>query len=380
LKEGESVPCEKVEALPHETKPPARYTEASLTAKLEEEGIGRPSTYASILGKLSDGRFARRDGKTLIPTYIAFAVVEFLEKYFPNLIDLKFTARMEDDLDKIAEGKENKVTYLHDFYRREGAFKDQVENGDSTIKPDDVRQVHLEEFEGILRVGRYGAYVQIGEGDNAISVNIPDSIPPADLSIARVTELAEEKARGPVSLGKHPETGEDIYIMKGRFGPYVQQGEVSDDNPKPRRSSIPKNVAPEDLTLDKAVEMLALPRRIGTHPDDGEWVESGVGRFGPFVKHNKEYRSLGSPEEVFTVTLEQALALLKEPKGKRKGQAVLKELGAHPKTGENIQVLDGRYGPYIKAGKTNASLPKGLSPDELTMDKAVEIIAEKRAS
>jgi DNA topoisomerase-1 len=379
LKKGENVPCKSADAVFHETKPPARFTEASLVQKLEEEGIGRPSTYATILQKIADGRYARREGKTLIPTYMAFAVVSFLETYFPNMIDLKFTARMEDDLDEIAAGRRNKVTYLHDFYRKDGAFKDQVEDGERNIKPDAVRVVNLEDMEGVIRVGRYGAYAQFGDAEAPISVNIPDAIPPADLTMERLEKLLTEKTQGPQSLGTHPETGEEIYLLKGRFGPYLQLGEKSDDNPKPQTSSIAKNVNPDDITLEKAVEMLSLPRRVGKHPDDGEWVEAGLGRFGPFVRHNKEYRNLSSPSEVFTVTLEQALEVLKQPKGKRASAKVLKELGPHPKSGDVIQVFDGKFGPYIKMGKVNASLPKDLAVDNLTMEKAVELIAEKQA-
>lgn len=381
MKEGEKVPCTGADALDHETKPPSRFTEASLVQKLEEEGIGRPSTYATILGKISDGRFAKREGKTLIPTYMAFAVCGFLEKYFHDLVDLKFTARMEDDLDAIASGNGTKVNYLHEFYRKEGAFRDKVEIGDKTIEPDSVRVVELEDFEGTLRVGRYGAYAQLPGTDGELkTVNVPDSIPPADLSMERLAKLLEERERGPLSLGIHPESKLPIFLMKGRFGPYIQLGERTDDNPKPRTSSIPKGVDPETLGLEKAIEMLSLPRLVGPHPEDKVDIEAGIGRFGPFIKHGKEYRNLASPSEVFTVTLEDALKLLAEPKGKRRGPKVLRELGKDPKSGEEISILEGRYGPYVKLGKVNASLPKDLTPDDTTLEKALELINEKRAS
>lgn len=381
MKEGQKVACKGADALEHETKPPARFTEASLVQKLEEEGIGRPSTYATILGKIADGRFARREGKTLVPTYMAFAVCEFLETYFADLVDLKFTARMEDDLDSIAQGKASKVKYLHEFYRKEGAFKDQVESGDRTIEPEKVRVVNLEDMGATIRVGRYGAYAQIpGEDGELKTVNVPDAIPPADLSVERLAKLLEERERGPASLGEHPETGESIYLMKGRFGPYLQLGEKTDDNPKPRTASIPKSVDPENLSLEKAIEMLSLPRLVGKHPEDKQPIEAGVGRFGPFIKHNGEYRNLAAPSEVFTITLEQALLLLAEPKGKRRGAKVIRELGKDPSTGDEVSILEGRYGPYVKAGKVNASLPKTMKPEEVTLEKAVELIKEKRAS
>lgn len=398
LKEGEDLPCKSVDALSHETKPPARYTEASLTAKLEEEGIGRPSTYASILQKIADGRFAKKEGKALIPTYVAFAVVEFMENHFPDLINLGFTADMEGDLDKIAEGREDKVNYLHNFYRKDGAFKDQVESGETNIDGEVSKIVHLEDFDGVLRVGRYGAYAQFGENDDIVTVNIPDSIPPAELTPERVQDLLKAKTEGPKVLGNHPETGEKIYVLNGRFGPYLQLGgfddekEKTEEKPKkakgkkvakekPKRASIPKNLSPDDVTLEQAVQMLSLPRRLGKHPDDGEWVEAGEGRFGPYVRHNKDYRPLESKDEIFTVSLEKALELLAQPKARGgRTKKVLKDLGKHPSTGEEIQVLDGRYGPYVKAGKTNATIPKGVEPGDLTLEKAVELIAEKRAS
>lgn len=380
LSEDENVPVDSVEPIRHETKPPARYTEASLVQKLEEEGIGRPSTYATVIQKVSDGRFSKKQGKSLVPTFMAFAVVNFLETYFPELVDLSFTARMEDDLDSIARGEGSKVDYLHEFYRRKGAFADQVESGEETIEPREVRAVPLEELDNItLRVGRYGAYAQIGEDGEEKTVNIPDTIPPADLTVAMVLELLEEREKGPEVLGEHPDSGEPIFIMTGRYGPYLQLGERSDDNKKPPTASVPKGTEPSEVSLEHAVKLLSLPRELGPHPDGGK-VEAAIGRYGPYVKHKKDYRNIPEEHDVFTIELEDALALLKEPKkGRRSRQKVLKDLGKHPDTGEAINVLDGRYGPYVKSGKTNASLPKGVKPDDMTLEKAVELIAEKRA-
>ncbi len=380
MEEGDEIPVDSVEPVGHETKPPARYTEASLVQKLEEEGIGRPSTYATVIQKVSDGRFSKKQGKSLIPTFMAFAVVNFLESYFPELVDLSFTARMEDDLDAIARGDGSKVDYLHDFYRREGAFKDQVETGEETIEPKKVRAVPLEELPDItLRVGRYGAYAEIEADDEKKTVNIPDTIPPAELSVEKVMELLAEREKGPDVLGEHPDEGTPILLMSGRYGPYLQLGERSDDNKKPKTASIPKGTDPEDVTLEQAVTLLSLPRELGKHPEDGKKVEAAIGRYGPYVKHKKEYRNIPDDKDVFSISIEEALELLKQPKGRRRSQKVLKELGEHPETGEAINVLDGRYGPYVKAGKTNASLPKGVKPDEMTLEKAVDLIAEKRA-
>lgn len=380
LAKGERVPCREVEAKFHETKPPARFTEASLVRKLEEEGIGRPSTYATILNKITDGRFGRKEGRTIIPTYLAFAVADFLDEYFPELVDLNFTARMEDDLDDIASGEQTKVQYLHDFYRRDGAFADQVRTGEDAIEPATVKVVDLgaDDLDATVRVGPYGAYAELPDGSK---VNISDEIAPADLTNEHLLEWKKEREKGPEVLGSHPETGDPIYLMTGRFGPYLQLGDREEGSKKkPKTASIPKSWDPDGLTLELAVQLLGLPRKLGKHPEDNKAIETAFGRYGPYVKHDKEYRSLQSEDEVFTITLEAALELLKQPKGRRRSsQKVLKELGNHPETGEELRVLDGRYGPYVKAGKTNASLPRGTTVDELTLEKAVELVEKKRS-
>ena len=379
MKKGDKVACSGVEAKFHETKPPARYTEASLVRKLEEEGIGRPSTYATILAKISDGRFGRKEGRTIIPTYMAFAVADFLDEYFPDLVDLNFTARMEDDLDEIAAGDRTKVDYLHEFYRRKGAFADQVASGDTVIDPTVVKVVDLgaDDLDATVRVGPYGAYAELPDGTK---VNLPDDLAPADITNAHLAELKVEREKGPEVLGEDPETGKPIYLMNGRFGPYLQLGDREEGSKKkPKTGSIPKTWDPASVTIDMAIQLLNLPRKLGKHPEDGKAIETAFGRYGPYVKHEKEYRSLNSEDEVFSLTLEQAIELLSQPKARRKSsQKVLKEIGKHPDTGEELQVLDGRFGPYVKAGKTNASLPRGMTVDELTLEKAAELVDKKR--
>ncbi len=379
LESGQQVNCDELEPLGHETKPPARFTEASLVKVLEEQGVGRPSTYASIMDKITyEERYARKKGRTLIPTYMAFAVTEFLEKHFPDLVDLQFTARMEHDLDEIAAGKGSKVDYLHEFYRRSGALADQVHEGEEKIDPGEARVVELEEFEATLKVGRYGPYVQLERDGEKKTVDVPDEIPPADLTMEHVEELLERREKGPEILGEHPETGELIFLMDGRYGPYFQLGERTEENKKPKTASVPKGKKPSEVELEEAVQLLELPRYLGDHPEDGKPVEAGIGRYGPFVKHKRNYRNLDSQDLVFTVTLDEALELLNKPKGRRR-RKVLKELGKDPDSGKEINVLDGRYGPYVKLGKTNASLPKGTKPEEMTLEKALELIEEKRA-
>ncbi len=378
LQKSETVKCKDVEAKYHETKPPARFTEASLVRKLEEEGIGRPSTYATIINKITDGRFGRKEGRTIVPTYLAFAVADFLDEYFPDLVDLNFTARMEDDLDDIASGERTKVEYLHDFYRRDGAFADQVRSGDDVIEPSTVKVIDLgsDDLDAIVRVGPYGAYAEFPDGSK---VNVADDIAPADLTQEHLLTWKEEREKGPEVLGEHPDTGQPIYLMNGRFGQYLQLGDREEGSKKkPKTGSIPKSWDPESLTLELAVQLISLPRTIGKHPDDGKPIVSAFGRYGPYIKHNKDYRSLESEDDVFNVTLEKALEMLKQPKGRRRSQKVLKELGKHPDSGEELNILDGRYGPYIKAGKTNVSLPKGTTVDEVTLEKAVQLVEEKR--
>ncbi len=379
VEKGDDVECKKVEPIGHETKPPARYTEASLVKKLEEEGIGRPSTYATIINKITDGRYGRKEGRTIVPTFTAFAVADFFSNYFPDLVDLKFTARMEDELDQIAAGKETKKDYLHEFYRKEGAFADKVEQGDEKIVPDDVKIVDLEELDSfVLKVGPYGPYAQL-ISDEARKVNVPEEIAPADLTEAQLTELLEAREAGPEVLGTHPDTGQNIYLMNGRYGHYLQLGDREEGSKKkPKTGSLLKTMEPDDVTLEIAVQLLSLPRELGKHPDDDKKIEAGIGRYGAFVRHNKEYRNLASEDLVFSVTLKEAIDLLKQPKGRRGStKKVLKDLGEHE--GESVQILDGRYGPYVKLGKTNASLPKGLKPEDCDMAKALELVEERKA-
>ena len=381
MEEGDEVECTGVEPIRHETKPPARFTEASLVKALEEAGVGRPSTYASIMSKITyDDRYARMQGKTLVPTYMAFAVTELLEEHFPGLVDVQFTARMEDDLDEIARGQGSKVDYLHSFYRATGAFSDQIDKGEDEIEPDEARVVHLADFPATLRVGRYGPYAQIEQDGETKTIDIPEEVPPADLKFEDVVEMLEKRERGPQSIGEYPETGDEMFLMNGRYGWYVQLGERTDDNKKPKTSSVPDHWDPENLTQEQAVKLLSLPRRLGEHPDDGKPIEVNNGRYGPYVRHKKDFRSLDGFDKLFTLELDEALEIFSEPKkGRRNKRRVLKELGKDPESGKEINVLDGRYGPYVKLGKTNASLPKGTDPDDMTLEKAMELIEEKRA-
>lgn len=375
---GDSVPCASIEPLSHQTKPPARYTEASLVKSLEEHGVGRPSTYATILTKITvDTNYARKKDKALVPTFLAFAVVDLLEKHFSNLVDPAFTARMEDDLDHIASGEGSKVGYLHAFYRAEDGFAKRIETQDKDIKPAEARIVRLEAFPAVMKVGRYGPYVQMEVDGEAKTLNVPATVCPADLDGAMLESMLQSGGDEPRELGPHPESGEMIMVKHGPYGPYVQLGEGGKGKSKPKRSAIPKWMAPDDVDHAVALRLLSLPTKLGTHPEDGKQVYVGLGRFGPYVRHDKEYRSLPSPEKLFEVSLDDAVEILKQPKGRKRGATVLRTLGDHPESGKPIEILEGRYGPYIKFGKKNVSLPKGSDVEAFTMEEAVALIATK---
>jgi DNA topoisomerase-1 len=383
LKSGDIAQLKNLEALSHETKPPARYTEASLVQALEKEGIGRPSTYASIISTIVDRGYVRKVSNALVPTFTGFAVVQFLEKHFGELVDYGFTSEMEASLDEIAEGERPWLPYLEKFYLGNQGLKTQIEHKEKKIDPDDSRSVHFEHLKGVdVRVGRFGPYaIKAGskDGEDESKASIPEDIAPADLSQQAVEEILAHQERGPQSLGKDPKTGLDIFVLLGRFGPYVQLGETPEDKKiKPRRASIPKGKEVSSVTLQDALHYLSLPRDLGKHPETGEIIVANIGRFGPYVVHQKDFRSLKKDDNVYTVSLERALELLSQPKKGRGGATMLKELGKHPDDGKAIEIYDGRYGPYVKHGRTNVSLPKDKDPQGLTLQEALDLIATKQ--
>jgi DNA topoisomerase I len=381
LKVGETLGLRTLEAIGHETQPPARYTEATLVRTLESEGIGRPSTYASIIGTIIDRGYVEAQGTQLVPTFIAFAVTGLLEKHFPRLVDTRFTARMEKQLDEIAEGDAEWLPYLREFFLGEDGLETRVKAGESEIDPREASTVHLENLPARVRIGKFGPFVEMGEGDGVVTASIPPGIPPADLSAQQVQDLVRSKTEGPEALGTHQETGESIFLLTGRFGPYVQLGEAKEKGDKPKRASLPKGMKPEEVTPEVASRLLSLPRTLGQHPGTGAEIQANIGRFGPYVVHEGDFRSLPPGVDVFTVDLTTALEILSQPKrGSRRSVEPLRELGAHPADGEPVLVMEGRYGPYVKHGGTNATLPKGVSPEAVTMDEAVRLLAEKEAA
>ncbi|NER28255.1 MAG: type I DNA topoisomerase, partial [Symploca sp. SIO1C4] len=280
LKVGDHPNCKALEAVGHETQPPARYTEASLVKTLESEGIGRPSTYASIIGTIIDRGYVQPQGNALVPTFTAFAVTGLLEQYFPNLVDNSFTSKMEQTLDEISTGEAQSLPYLQEFYLGEKGLETQVKEQESLIDPNQARTVELDNLDAKVRIGRYGPYIETENDDGRVSASIPKDLTPAELDPEQVETLLRQKTEGPDKLGFHPETGEPIYIMLGSYGPYVQLGEASEDNKKPKRASLTKGLTVENVTLEIAVGLLSLPRELGLHPETGCKIQAGLGRFG----------------------------------------------------------------------------------------------------
>ncbi|MCC5904893.1 MAG: type I DNA topoisomerase [Balneolaceae bacterium] len=380
MKEGESIELHELESISHETKPPARYTEATLVKELEKRGVGRPSTYANIISTIQDRGYAKGDGKTLIPTYTAFAVTGLLEEHFPHLVDSKFTSELEDKLDQIAGGNYDPVQYLDEYYKGEKGLKAQVEQQEDQIDPQKAKILNLpiEDLNGMqVHVGRFGPYVKVSSNGEDITTSLPVDLDPGELSASKIKELLKAEKDGPTSLGNHPEAGVPVYVLTGRYGPYVQLGEVSDDNKKPKRVSLLKGMKPADVDLDLAIRLLELPRTLGNHPETGKEIKAGVGRYGPFVLHDGTFKSLKKTDDVLEVGLDRAVELLKEKSKGRRGSSAIQDLGNHPETDQPVKVMDGRYGPYIKYGRKNISLPKGTEPEKVTMGDAVRLIEEK---
>jgi DNA topoisomerase-1 len=388
LREGDRPACEALEAQVHQTQPPPRFTEATLIRELEADGVGRPSTYATILGTILERGYAFKQGQALVPTFTAIAVTLLLEKHFHELVDIKFTARMEQTLDDIAEGKAEWLPYLEQFFKGEAGLLHQVAEKTKSIDPAEARRIELRGLDATVRIGRFGPYIEREGADNtATRVSVPQDIPPADLTRETIDSLIQQKQGGPTLLGHHPETGQPVYLLTGQYGPYVQLGDTADGAAKPKRVSVPRGVAPAAVTFQMALGLLSLPRLLGTHPETGAPVLAGLGRFGPFVVHDrgktgKDYRSLKAEDDVLTVTLERALELLAQPKrgrGRRATPSPARDLGPHPADGEAVQLFQGRYGPYLKHGSTTASIPPGKDPTTLSLAEAVDLLARRVA-
>ncbi|MBC7841585.1 MAG: type I DNA topoisomerase [Gemmatimonadaceae bacterium] len=399
---GDTPECRALDAVKHETQPPARYTEASLVKALEELGIGRPSTYASIMDTIQARGYVRQDGKALVPTFTAFAVTSLLEERIASLVDTQFTAKMEDQLDEIARGEQDQLSYLKQFFfgdKSHPGLKPMVEKSAADLKKEagGARLVKLEGVNADIRIGRYGPYVEVMEDGAPLRASLPSDMAPGDLTDELVQELLRNRQEGPPVIGTDPD-GVPIYMMSGEYGPYVQLGDVEEGSKtKPKRTSLPKGVTKENITIEIARGLVSLPRALGTHPESGNAIRASLGRFGPFVVHVKggeggkdEYRSIPATDDVLTIALPRALELFAQPKGRRGASSSvvtpLRELGAHPEDGRAVLVFDGRYGPYVQLGPNTsdrkakpirATLPNDLKPDAVTMAQAVQLLEAK---
>jgi DNA topoisomerase-1 len=394
LERGQKLDTRELEAKGHTTSPPARYTEPSLVARLEELGIGRPSTFASIMQTIQDRGYVWKKGNSLVPSFVAFAVVNLLEQHFAQLVDYQFTASLEEELDQIAGGTLQRVDWLTEFYFGGGG------RGDGGIaESGGLKQIvgqRLEEIDArgvnsiplratgpdgspvIARVGRYGPYLQAG-GDDGARVSIPEDLAPDELTAEKVEELLSAPSSDR-ELGIEPESGHPVVVKAGRYGPYVTTVVPEGSKDAPRTASLLASMAPETVTFEDALKLLTLPRTVGTAPD-GEEIQALNGRYGPYIKKGTDSRSVEGEEKLFTITLDEALAIFAQPKqhGRRAAAAPLKELGADPVTEGQVTVREGRFGPYVTDGETNASLRKGDDVETITIERAAELLADRRA-
>ena len=384
LREGQTLAASDMEADGHSTNPPARFTEASLTAKLEELGIGRPSTYAAIMGTIVDRGYVWKKGSALIPSFLAFAVIRLLEEHFSELVDYRFTARMEEYLDAIANGEAGRDAQLETFWRGgetdTGPFRG-VLDLTTDLGAIDARMLSTFPIEGtdaVVRVGRYGAFVERGEE----RASIPEDLAPDELTADKAEELLSQPS-GERELGTDPETGLEIVAKSGRYGPYVTEvlPEDAPKSAKPRTGSLLKSMSLDTVTLEDALRLISLPRVVGADPADGVEITAQNGRYGPYLLKAKDSRSLPTEESIFTVTLEEALALYAQPKQRRGAASAppLKELGDDPVSGRPVVLKEGRFGPYVTDGETNASLRRDDDPETIDPARAFELLADRRA-
>ncbi|WP_353113879.1 type I DNA topoisomerase [Microbacterium sp.] len=407
---GDELGMSDAEAKGHRTTPKPRYTEASLVKALEEHGIGRPSTFASIIGTVIDRGYATKRGQALVPTWLAFSVVRLLEQHFTDLIDYDFTAALEDDLDAIARGEQNRNEWLRSFYFGSDAHVGlrQIVDNLGEIDARALNSTRITET-ATLRFGKYGPYLEVSDPENPEAkpriVNVPEDLAPDELTSVKAQELIDAPVAGDRVLGENPENGKIIVVKDGRFGPYVQENDpVSEDAavdeatgevveeapkkrgakkdvaPKPRTASLLRSMSVDTIELEQALQLLSLPRVVGVDPESGDEITAQNGRFGPYLKKGADSRSLESEQQIFDVTLEQALEIYAQPKyGARRASSALAEFDADPTSGKPIRIRDGRFGPYVTDGETNVTIPRGQQPTDITFEIAVQMLADKRA-
>lgn len=407
---GDELSVKEAEAKGHRTTPKPRYTEASLVKVLEEKGIGRPSTFASIPETILDRGYAVKRGQALVPTWLAFSVVRLLEEHFADLVDYDFTAALEDDLDTIARGEQNRVEWLKSFYFGSDShvgLRQVVDN----LGEIDARALNSTPITdtATLRFGKYGPYLEVSDPENPEAkpriVNVPEDLAPDELTAEKAQELIDAPVAGDRVLGENPENGKIVVVKDGRFGPYVQENDpVSEDAavdettgevveapkpkrgakketaPKPRTASLFRSMSVETIELETALQLLSLPRVVGTDPESGEEITAQNGRFGPYLKKGADSRSLESESQIFDVTLEQALEIYAQPKyGARRASSALAEFDADPVSGKPIRIRDGRFGAYVTDSETNVTIPRGQKVEDITFEIAVQMLADKRA-
>ncbi len=404
MAEGDDLTASDLSADGHRTSPPPRYTEASLVKALEERGIGRPSTYAATISVILDRGYVSQRGQALVPTWLAFAVTRLLEENFDRLVDYDFTASMEEDLDLIASGEKDRVDWLTHFYFGPDADTDGLRDLVANLGEIDAREVNsIEIGDGItLRVGRYGPYLEdpsvLADDGNPRRASVPDELAPDELTVEKARELLETQPEGDLVLGEDPTTGTTIVAKNGRFGPYVTEllpePEIDESlsaaarkralaaAPKPRTASLFKSMSLSTVNLDDALKLLSLPRVVGVDPESGAEITAQNGRYGPYLKKGTDSRTLASEEALFTTTLDEALAIYAQPKRGRGATAAppLRELGDDPTSEKPIVVKDGRFGAYVTDGVTNRTLPRDVTPETITREQAIELLAEKRAA
>lgn len=383
---GEQLKCLDLQGKSHTTEPPSRFSEAALTRALEEMGIGRPSTYASIIDTILAREYVFKKGNALVPTWTAFAVSKLLESHLPKLVDYRFTAQMEDDLDSISRGEAGQVDYLKQFYFGDGSsgLKYDVDAKADEIDPRTISSIRIGTLEETgndvnVRVGRYGPYIEEGTRRAAL----PDGLPPDEVTLEKCRELLDQAGVAEEPLGMDPETHQPIFVKVGRFGAYVQRGLPEDDDKK--NASLMKGMTADQVDLETALKLLSLPRNLGIYEPTGEPIMAQNGRFGPYVKSGSETRSLPGDLSPIDVTREQAIELLSQPKAARKGFGAKREPlkvfePVSPVTKQPIQLFDGRYGLYVTDGETNASLPKNTTLEEVTTEMALHLLAERAAA
>lgn len=393
LNEGDRLKCQKIQPTFHQTKPASRYTEASLIQTMEDRGIGRPSTYAPTISTIIQRGYVIKQGTALVPTFTALVVSHLLQEYLPDYVESEFTSRMEKSLDDIATGSLDWIKYLKNIYSGKVGLKHLVEKQEALIDPNEARSLKninefqikdLNQFE--FRVGKYGAYVCRIEDGEKVCASIPDAQAPAEVNAKWINKLIEKKMEGIDALGKDPHTGQSIYLLEGRYGPYLQLGELGSDALSSKkeipikRVSIPKHVIPEEITLDQALFLLSLPRTLGHHPKTQKVIKLGNGQFGPYVVHDGDYRSIPKTENLFQMNLKKALELFAQEKKRRGGRTLtpLKELGVHNK--KPVAIYTGRYGPYIKWNQQNYALSKEVKVEQVTLEHAVKLINDKKSN